>query len=71
MWRKRLPGVASLLTSVAAMAHPGHPALGPQHTHAWLGIDPLYVLVLLAPIGIAAWAWRRRAPQRARERARR
>lgn len=71
MWTKQLLGVASLLTSFSAMAHPGHPALGPQHTHAWFGIDPLYALALLVPVAIAAWALRRRQPRRVRERARR
>lgn len=60
MGTKRLLGVASLLTSVSAMAHPGHPAIGANHTHGCFGVDPLYVLALLAPIGIAVWALRRR-----------
>lgn len=70
MWTKRLLGVASLLASVSAMAHPGHPALGPQHTHAWFGIDPLYALLLLVPLGVAAFALRRRHGARPRDRAR-
>jgi hypothetical protein len=60
MWTKRLFGMAGALVSGAVAAHPGHPALGPHHTHAFFGIDPLYALLLLLAFGIVAIAVRRR-----------
>ncbi len=67
MWTKRLFGAGGALASVSALAHPGHPALGPQHTHAFFGIDPLYALLLLLALAIVTVAVRRR---RVRERKR-
>ncbi len=49
--------------ATAAQAHPGHPAMSPQHGHAILGVDPVYAL-LVTVVGVAGAvliATRRRA----------
>lgn len=43
----RLITIAILFSSSAVVqAHPGHPAVMPQHAHVLFGIDPMYALVL-------------------------
>lgn len=55
--------------AAGVQAHPGHPAVSPEHSHAFFGIDPIYAGLLLA-LGLAlavAWrATRRRLACRAR-----
>ncbi|MFP5350837.1 MAG: hypothetical protein ACLGHO_13495 [Gammaproteobacteria bacterium] len=35
-----------VIAPLTAQAHPGHPAVMPQHAHVLFGIDPMYALVL-------------------------
>lgn len=35
-----------VVVPLTAPAHPGHPAVMPQHAHVLFGIDPMYALVL-------------------------
>lgn len=35
-----------VVVPLTAQAHPGHPAVMPQHSHVLFGIDPMYAVVL-------------------------
>ena len=55
-------------TSIAAHAHPGHPAASPQHSHAFFGIDPMYALMVIVA-GVAGAVLIAARRQRARSKA--
>lgn len=55
------------VSSVLAHAHPGHPAMTPQHAHI-AGVDPMYALLLavVGAVGGILIAMRRRVKVKAR-----
>lgn len=50
--------VVGMAVGASAQAHPGHPAVSVEHSHAFFGIDPIYAGLFLG-LGLAlAVAWR-------------
>lgn len=59
MWFQRLTALATAAVASAAAAHPGHPTLSTEHSHAFFGIDPWYVLLFVVIGAVVALTWRR------------
>lgn len=60
---KRIGAAVAYLLSTGVQAHPGHPALSIEHTHAAYEIDPLLGLMLIVAVGamvVLVRAFRRR-----------